>query len=222
MNPSAKIHVLKGQANLDDDSYRDLLERETGQRSSKGLSGQQRLTVITALEKLAPPPETQRATGIYAKKLQALWIAGYNLGVIHNRTDAAMMTFLKRQTGLDHMRFLQDAKDANKAIDALKLWIRRTAGSDNLFHKDKGEPPLYNDYRFQVCVHIWSRLIAKDAAPAGKLTSYLSGKTGREEPETLSDSEWIVVQNDLGKLWRDVGKKKPHSTKRAAKVTRNG
>lgn len=206
MNPSAKIHVLKSQAKLDDDSYRDLLERETGKRSSKGLSSEQRLTVITALKRLAPPQETQRASGIYAKKLQALWIAGFNLAVIHDRTDKAMMTFLKRQTGLDHVRFLQDAKDADKAIDALKIWLRRSAGNDELFRKDKNLPPVYNDYRFQVCLHIWSRLIAGDAAPAGTLTGYLFGETGRDEPASLSANEWIKVQNDLGRLLRAVFK----------------
>lgn len=207
MNPSAKIHVLKSQANLDDDSYRDLLERETGQRSSKGLSGQQRLTVITALEKLAPPKQMQHATGPFAKKLQALWIAGYNLGVIHNRTDAAMMTFLKRQTGLDHMRFLQDAKDADRAIDALKIWIRRSSGNDGLFRKDKNLPPVYNDFRLQICLHVWSQLIIKDAAPAGSLTTYLSTKASVAEPAQLTDSQWIMVQNDLGALLRAVSKK---------------
>lgn len=206
MNPSAKIHVLKSHANLDDDSYRDLLQRETGKRSSKGLSEPLRLKVIAALEKLAPEKGETRATGRFARKLQALWIAGFNLGVIHDRTDKAMMTFLKRQTGLDHMRFLRDPVDADKAIDALKIWIRRSTGNDELFRKDKNLPPVYNDYRFQICLHIWSQLVVKDVAPAGTLTAYLSTKTGVTEPAHLNASEWIKVQNDLGALLRAAAK----------------
>ncbi len=87
MNAYAKIHVLKRNANLDDDTYRDLLERETGKRSCKGMAQAEQLQVISALQKLLPEQDPnaalgKRATGKYAKKLQALWIAGHNLGVI--------------------------------------------------------------------------------------------------------------------------------------------
>ncbi len=37
-------------------------------------------------------------SGKYAKKLQALWIAGYNLGVFRDRRDSALLAFVKRQT----------------------------------------------------------------------------------------------------------------------------
>ncbi|WP_298815448.1 regulatory protein GemA [uncultured Roseibium sp.] len=138
MNAYAKIHVLKRNAGLDEDSYRDLLERETGKRSSKGMTTAEQRKAIQAIERLLPEGDagnqgTARAIGPFAKKLQALWIAGYNLGVVDARSDKAMMDFLKRQTGLDHHRFLQDSRDATRAIDALKLWIRRETGNDALF-----------------------------------------------------------------------------------------
>ncbi|MGC8201033.1 phage protein GemA/Gp16 family protein, partial [Salmonella enterica] len=40
--------------------------------------------------------------GPYAKKLQALWIAAWNLGLTRSRDDKALLAFVKRQTGLDH------------------------------------------------------------------------------------------------------------------------
>ncbi len=206
MSALAKIHVLKKQAGLDDDSYRDLIERETGVRSAKGLSGTQYLKIISALDRLIPKSANpDRATGRFARKLQALWIAGYNLGVIANRSDKSMIAFLRRQTGLDHHRFLQQAEDAEKAIDALKIWIRRSTGNDSLFRRDKDLPKAYNDFRFQICLHIWSELIAKDAAPAGNLTAYLTGRTGKDMPDSLSDREWIDLQNELGKILRQTG-----------------
>ncbi|WP_153769248.1 regulatory protein GemA [Labrenzia sp. CE80] len=199
----AKIHVLKRDCGLDDDTYRDLLHRETGKRSSADMNEAERRKVITVLEGLKPASNPyERATGKFARKLQALWIAGYNLGVIKNRSDKAMIAFLKRQTGLDHVRFLQDASDADKAIDALKAILRRQTGNDGLFRKDQSLPPAYNDFRFQVCLHIWSELIRKDAAPAGSLTAYLADKTGKDLPTDFSDREWIEVQNDLGRLLR--------------------
>lgn len=207
MTALAKIHVLKNQAKLDDETYRDLVERETGKRSSKDLSDAERLKVIRALEPLAPKQDNRRATGKYAKKLQALWIAGYNLGVIDNKSDQAMTAFLKRQTGLDHHRFLQDAGDANKAIEALKIWIRRKTQNYDLFKLD-GQTPLQNDFRFQVCIHIWSQLVVLDKAPASTLTAYLYSIAGQEDLCLMTSNDWIVAMNRLGKLFRSVKKEK--------------
>ncbi|WP_029061314.1 regulatory protein GemA [Labrenzia sp. DG1229] len=206
MTAIAKIHVLKNQAKLDDDTYRDILERETGKRSSKGMSHVEQLKVISALKTIAPKQDGQRATGKFARKLQALWIAGYNLGVVSNKSDQAMMAFLKRQTGIEHHRFLQDGNDANKAIDALKLWIRRKTHSEFLFTRKKNRSPIQNDFRFQVCIHIWSQLVALDKAPAGTLTTYLYSIGGQEDLRQFSSNDWIRAMNRLGKLYRSVTK----------------
>lgn len=209
MNVHAQLHVLKANAGLDDDTYRDFLERETGKRSSKFLTPAERAKVVTAMQRLLPEtdPDAQkgeRATGKFARKLQALWIAGYNLGVIANNSDQAMIAFVKRQTGLDHHRFLVDATDADKAIDALKLWIRRATQNYELFTRDRNCSPLLNDYRFQICVHIWSELVKLDKAPAGTLTAYLFSLSGKDDPTGLLSSEWINAMNKLGKIYRTV------------------
>ncbi|WP_282045555.1 regulatory protein GemA [Roseibium album] len=206
MTALAQIHVLKNQAKLDDDTYRDILERETGKRSSKGMSHGEHLKVINALTAIAPKQDNQRATGKFARKMQALWIAGYNLGVVSNKSDQAMMAFLKRQTDLEHHRFLQDGKDANKAIDALKLWIRRGTQNYGLFTQDQSLPPLQNDFRFQVCIHIWSQLVVLDKAPAGTLTAYLYSIGGQEDLRLFASNDWIQAMNRLGKLYRSVKK----------------
>ncbi|MES0879678.1 regulatory protein GemA [Roseibium sp. SCP14] len=202
MTAIRKIHTLKSAAKLSEENFRALLERETGKSSTKAMTADERTKVIRVLEPLAPKRETQNATGKFARKLQALWIAAYNLGVVGNRSDQAMIAFLKRQTKLDHHRFLHDPKDANKAIDALKLWIRRATLNEGLFTKDHKLPPLYNDYRFQVCLHIWSELLKKDRHPSGSITEYLFTLTGKEDPLEINPEEWIRAQNRLGELHR--------------------
>ncbi len=202
MTALAKIHVLKSKACLDDDTYRDILERETGKRSSKGMSQVEQLKVITALQAIAPRQVGQTVAGSFAKKLQALWIAGYNLGVVDDRSDQAMVAFLRRQTGLDHHRFLQDPQDAKKAIDALKLWIRRSTGKQDLFTRDQSLPALYNDHRFQVCGHIWSELVKQDRTPSGTLTAYLVERSGQQDILQQTSSDWISAMNALGTLLR--------------------
>jgi phage gp16-like protein len=132
----AAIHVAKKQLGLDDDTYRAKLARITGKHSVKDMTEVERERVLTVFrnEGFAPAPTARRAngrqqlTGKFAKKLQALWIAGWNLGIVRDRDDAALIAFVKRQTGIDHTRFLVNADDASRAIEALKSWLRREAG----------------------------------------------------------------------------------------------
>ncbi|MEP2705213.1 MAG: regulatory protein GemA [Roseibium sp.] len=206
MTAIAQIHVLKSQAALDDDSYRDLLECHTGKRSSKDMTRSEQLTVISALKTLTPKTEAIATSGPLAKKLQALWIAGYNLAVLENRSDQAMIAFLKRQTGLDHHRFLKHSDDANKAIDALKILIRRKTGNPDLFLQTKDRPQLLNDPRFQICLHIWTELAKADRIPADTLEDYLTKRFGRTALSELTSSDWIRAMNALGKIHRAVKK----------------
>lgn len=130
----AAIHVAKKQLGLDEDTYRAKLHVITGKSSVKDMTEVEREKVITAFRQDGFTPVErrqdgrQKLTGRFAKKLQALWIGGYNLGVVENRDDSAMLAFVKRQTGLDHTRFLHYADDARKAIEGLKAWLHREAG----------------------------------------------------------------------------------------------
>ncbi|RJF70895.1 regulatory protein GemA [Rhodopseudomonas palustris] len=127
----ATIHALKTKAKLDDDSYRDLLERQTGKRSAKALSVTQAGQVIERLRELAgdrtPVGAVARLDGPVGAKLRALWIAAYDLGVVRDRTDRAMLSYLERQTGVSHVRFLSNAGAGNAAIEGIKAWLARAS-----------------------------------------------------------------------------------------------
>jgi phage gp16-like protein len=124
------IHGLAKRAGLDEDTYRDFLEREAGVRSARHLTAVDADRVITTLRTSAG--ETNRPIGAVAgldggvaKKMRALWIAAYNLGIVRDRTDRAMLSFLERQTGVGHTRFLREPRAAASAIEGLKSWIGR-------------------------------------------------------------------------------------------------
>ncbi|MFN4126941.1 phage protein GemA/Gp16 family protein [Pannonibacter indicus] len=128
----AVIHVKKKSLSLDDDIYRDLLERITGVRSAGDMTEQQRLQVIAEMDRQgaasAGPRRSLRAdrvSGRYAGILRALWLTGYNLGIIRDNRDSALIAFVERQTGLSHTAWLNDPHDAARAIEALKKWIER-------------------------------------------------------------------------------------------------
>jgi len=131
------IHALAAKAGMDEDTRRDFLQRETGARSTKALSRSQAITVIDGLRKLVDggPAPAAKAKGAVAgldtpvaKKMRALWIAAYDLGLVRDRTDKAMLSFLERQTKVSHTRFLSSPGEASSAIEALKKWIARDGG----------------------------------------------------------------------------------------------
>jgi phage gp16-like protein len=131
----AMIHVLAKQAGLDEDCRRDAIERITGKRSARELTAVEGSAVIDHLKSLSKASDID---GPYGKKLRALWISGWHLGVVHNRTDKAMLAFVERQTGIERTRWLRAAADARKAVEALKLWISREGG----VQWPAGEDPL--------------------------------------------------------------------------------
>lgn len=122
----AAINIAKSQLGLDEDTYRAKLENITGKSSLRTMSEPERQKVLTVFRNEGFKPAAKRGlTGKYAGKLQALWIAGYNLGLIRDRRDSALEAFVKRQTGLDRARFLHFHEDAKLVIEALKAWLAR-------------------------------------------------------------------------------------------------
>jgi Protein of unknown function (DUF1018) len=153
----AAIHVLKGKARLDDETYRALLEANGGVRSSKLLTMAAAARVIDRLKQSAG--QGGAVAGLDSPiggKLRALWIAGYNLGIVRDRTDRAMLSFLERQTRVSHPRFFTDPAQGTAAVEALKGWLARDAGV--VWLKDDKGNPLAG--RRSVAIAQWQRLVA--------------------------------------------------------------
>lgn len=139
----AAMHVAKKQLGLDDDTYRAALVQVTGKSSSADMTEAQRQEVLEHFRasgfKGSSTARRKPLEGRFAGKLQALWIAGWNLGLVRDRDDRALIAFVKRQTGLDHVRFLRHGADAMKAIEALKGWLERAGGVDWKSHEDPAD-----------------------------------------------------------------------------------
>jgi hypothetical protein len=128
------IHVAKRELGIDDDDYRVLLGRATrgATTSLKKMTDGQLQDVIGEMKKLGFVPTSngpgRKVKGPFAPKLLALWLSGWNLGIVHSQEEKALIHFVERQTGIAHVQWLRDPRDAAKAIDGLKLWIAREAG----------------------------------------------------------------------------------------------
>lgn len=197
MSSLATIHIGKKALGIDEDTYRAMLVRLTGKQSAKEMTENERIKVIEAMRqqgfKKTSKPTQKRLEGKYAPKLQALWIASWNLGLVKNRTDEALMSFIKRQTGIDHARFLRYPDDAAKVIEALKTWLARDGGVD--WHGDAtlADYQRKNGYK-----------IAK--AQANKLNQTIWPAVfeiiGEIAPEKITDKQWQKVMNALGERIR--------------------
>ena len=133
------IHVLKGKLRLSDDNYRALLIQLTGHSSSKAMTQPQRRTVREHLQRLAArmgieqPATRQRpladaqfaqakaAASPRERKVWALWHQLHRDGLVDNPSAAALNAWVKRQVGVDALRFCTGPQ-LDTLIEALKAW----------------------------------------------------------------------------------------------------
>jgi hypothetical protein len=184
----AAIHAEAKRLGLDEASRRDLIAAHGGgKRSSKDLSYGEAVRVIAALkdvsrgmpEASAPPRAWPTLSGRYVPIARALWIAGYNLGVIRDRTDAAMIAWVRRQTGIDHVSWV-GPDDGGRIVDALKQWISRETG---VYWPAKTTDPRLRKRAVLVAQH---RLLGRrdELAPLSEMSNddmdALSARLGRE------------------------------------------
>lgn len=127
-------HVAKAQLGLDDTAYRALLRRVTGKESCGQMTLSELEAVLAEMRRLgfkkAAPKKAGRARlpdGPHAKKIRALWLDLHQASAVRNPAEAALDAWVKRQCGLDSLRFV-DADQAQPLIEALKAWLERVGG----------------------------------------------------------------------------------------------
>lgn len=187
----------------EEDDRRDLFERATGKRRLRQMTTADKDRVVAELRRLGFQGPTSRKllSGPYAKKLQALWIAGWNLGIVHNRNDEAIIAFVKRQTGLDHARWLRDPADAKKAVEALKDWLAREA---DVMWGNTNSYDWLKDHGAKIAWAQWRKLYP--AATLGDQGAFrdkvLALAADKDSLDRLTSAEWREVCNALGRAVR--------------------
>ena len=137
-NHIAAIHTLKGKLGLSDDDYRALLVNLTGKNSSKALGVQEQARVRDHMQALGERlgvlkptrqrsfAQTRAAASPRERKVWALWNQLHRDGVIQNHSAPALNAWVKRQVGVDALRFC-NAAQLDSCIEGLKDWQRRGA-----------------------------------------------------------------------------------------------
>lgn len=204
-NPTQAIHTGFRQLGItEDDDKRAFYVRVTGKSGLTLMTSDEKTAVLAEQRRLGFKPAERRAngqvklTGKYAKKLQAMWIAAWNLAVVPDRDDAALIGFVRRQTKVDAVQFVHQWDDARAVIEALKARMTRDAGVQ--FGTDQGCDWLTND----VAKMAWAqwRIIRPDAGLMVRkgFDDAVAAALGR--PITmlveLSDRDWQTVMKALG------------------------
>lgn len=145
----AKIHVAKRQLALDDDTYRDVLERVTGKRSAGDLDERQLELVVAELARRGFTPKrkakseepAKRSDKPHVRKVFALWGELERSGKLRAPSSPrGLRAFVKRMTGVADPEWLDPAK-ARVVIEALKKWLARDAATSSTSSAPKREEP---------------------------------------------------------------------------------
>lgn len=123
------LQATRRRAGISDEDWRARLGRDAGVSSTKELTSDQAGRLLDELRGPRSPVDA-RMQGPYAQKARALWISAYWLGVVDDRRDAALLAFVRRQTGLEALTWVRDPRDGTRVIEALKDWLAREADVD--------------------------------------------------------------------------------------------
>lgn len=130
---------LTQNGQLDEGSYRATLERLAGKSSAaelgvseltkvldyfKSLGFKVRSKAAPASERPLQRPSRALALDSESRKVRALWLFLFQLGVVRDASEEALAAYVKRQAGVDALQWV-DRAQAERLIEALKKWAMR-------------------------------------------------------------------------------------------------
>lgn len=165
----AKTSIAAKELGLDKDGLRLVVSERFGVESRKDLSDAQLADLVQHFRGLGfvprkgknPRTKTSSRRPAELAKARALWISGWHLGVVRNRSDRALESFASRTTGVERLEWLK-GDHFHQLIEAIKALLEREGGVDwagqtsaNDRHRNTGTPL---DDRLQVIAAQWRRL----------------------------------------------------------------
>ena len=107
---------------MTDEEYRALLSSITGGRttSSKELSGGELIRALTALRKVG----FRTTADPQLRKIKSLWYEMHDLGIVRNRSDQAIETYIRRITRAQKIEWCS-VEQLQLVIETLKNWVDR-------------------------------------------------------------------------------------------------
>lgn len=129
------IHIARSDLQMDEDTYRQMLQGLTGKASTKGMDTTQLDRVLESMKKkgFRVKPAGKATSSLLldnhpqSKKIRALWLEMAAAGIVRDSSEQALALWVKRETGISALRWLSN-EQASSIIEKLKKWQRRAAG----------------------------------------------------------------------------------------------
>lgn len=122
------IKIAQKQLGMDDDTYRAMLWSVARVKSSTELDFAGRKKVLDHMQacgfKRTRPQPRKLSDNPQSKKIRALWLDLHAEGKVRNPSETALAAFVKRETGVDDLHWLNSVQ-ASKVIESLKQWQLR-------------------------------------------------------------------------------------------------
>ena len=152
--------------------------------------------------------------GPATRKLRALWISAFHLGLTPDRSDGALVAWLRRQRSLDADTCLS-ADGLASAVQPLEAWLARAAGVDWRPHLSLGRNGRVRETRHpraRVLEAQWRLLYRQrrvrigSQAALGAYAARFAGLGRADSHLALSDAQADALIRHLGKCIRAAGK----------------
>ena len=144
-NDLAAIHMVQKALGMTKEDAQALKLGITGKASAADMSVAQRRMVLAHLSTLqaiangkpnqsnqsSRPSSRPLADDAQSQKIRALWLTLADAGMVRNRSEAALAAYVKRQTGVEALQWLQPAQ-ASAVIESLKKWLSRQPPKNSL------------------------------------------------------------------------------------------
>lgn len=127
------IHVAKSKLAMEDEDYRAMLLAQTGKSSSSAMSMSELEQVLEHLRSLGFDAQGRPAAKARSKRLaddpqskliRHMWLRLHELGAVKDSSEGALAAFVKRQTKVDRLEWL-NGYQATIVIESLKRWLLR-------------------------------------------------------------------------------------------------
>lgn len=115
------VHAACRKNGLDDDDRKALQVELFGKASLSDMTVAEIARLLDRLNRNSKAPAGHRA---HVGKIRALWWSLFWLGEVESSDDRSIGAFVKRQTGINALRFV-DHKSAPAVIEAMKSWLAR-------------------------------------------------------------------------------------------------
>ena len=215
-----RVHARAKYLGLDEDTRRAIQRRAVGKESCAEMTAAELRRVLShmngggrpargrsgqAPKNGAPKPVRPSARELDAKLL-ALWISGWHLGVVRDRTDAGLAAWLCRRFKVEVPSW-PDFPAKARAVEGMKAWLAREAGVDWSAYVElgpKGKAREVERPQARVIEAQWRILCAAGVMRIDSLAA-LGAYACRHAGIGRADSHLALSPAQTIKLMRDLG-----------------